>query len=80
MEAQLLAADRHLVAEKDADCCYVRSDKYWVTDPAGIAWETFHTLSGVPVVGDADATPVDTARSGCGCAPRAVAGAKSCCN
>jgi lactoylglutathione lyase len=80
MEQQLLAADRKLVAEKNADCCYARSDKYWVTDPAGIAWETFHTLSGVPVVGDADATPVDTARSGCGCAPRAVAGAKSCCN
>lgn len=28
------------------------SDKYWVTDPQGIAWETFHTLGEVPVYGD----------------------------
>ena len=64
--------------KRNADCCYARSDKYWVTDPAGIAWETFHTLSGVPVVGDADASPDETPRSGC--APRAEAGAKSCCS
>ena len=84
METQLLAVDRKLVAERNADCCYARSDKYWVTDPAGIAWETFHTLSGVPVVGDADASPDEAPRSGCGCAPRAdvgaEAGAKSCCS
>ena len=27
-----------------AACCYALSDKYWVTDPQGVAWETFHTL------------------------------------
>jgi catechol 2,3-dioxygenase-like lactoylglutathione lyase family enzyme len=80
MEAQLRAADQHLVAEKNAHCCYVRSDKYWVTDPAGIAWETFHTLSGVPVVGGEDGPAAGAPRGGCGCAPRAVAGAKSCCS
>ena len=79
MEAQLLAADELLVAQKDADCCYVRSDKYWVTDPSGIAWETFHTLSSVPVFGGEDAAPVDAPRTGCGCAPRADAASKSCC-
>src|SRR6476661_712324 len=63
METQLLAADRKLVAEKNTDCCYARSDKYWVTDPAGIAWETFHTLSGVPLVVGADAGPVEATRS-----------------
>ena len=82
METQLLAADRCLVAEKNADCCYARSDKYWVTDPAGIAWETFHTLSSVPVVGNAAAKPADAVRTGCGCSPRAGADAKSkaCCS
>jgi hypothetical protein len=30
-------------------CCYARSDKYWITDPQGIAWETFHTLDSAPV-------------------------------
>jgi catechol 2,3-dioxygenase-like lactoylglutathione lyase family enzyme len=79
MEAQLLAADQRLVAEKNADCCYARSDKYWVTDPAGIAWETFHTLSNVPVFGSSEETPVDAPRIGCGCATRADVGAKACC-
>jgi catechol 2,3-dioxygenase-like lactoylglutathione lyase family enzyme len=30
-------------------CCYARSNKYWINDPQGIAWETFHTLDSVPV-------------------------------
>ena len=24
-------------------CCYAESEKAWVTDPAGIVWEGFHT-------------------------------------
>jgi len=35
-----------------APCCYAQSDKYWVTDPTGIAWETFHTLGSIPVYGE----------------------------
>ena len=80
MEAQLLAADKDLVAQSNADCCYARSDEYWVTDPAGIRWETFHTLSNVPVFDSADAAPVEAPRTGCGCAPRAGVAAKSCCS
>lgn len=40
--------------EKEAGvaCCYATSNKYWVTDPSGIAWETFHTLDSIPVFGD----------------------------
>ena len=51
--------------QKNAACCYARSDKYWITDPQGIAWETFHTLDSVPVFGTdlrtADATEEKTA-------------------
>src|ERR1700732_1032681 len=50
--AQLQAADAQLVQENDQPCCYARSDKYWVTDPTGIAWETFHTLGSIPVYGE----------------------------
>ena len=32
-------------------CCYAKSDKYWINDPQGIAWETFHTLDQIPVFG-----------------------------
>ena len=52
MHAQLHSADAQLVEEKEQPCCYARSDKYWVTDPAGIAWETFHTLGSIPVYGE----------------------------
>lgn len=37
------------VEEKGTGCCYARSDKHWVTDPQGIAWESFHTLAEIPV-------------------------------
>ena len=52
MQAQLTAADDRLIAEREQACCYARSDKYWVTDPTGIAWETFHTLGSIPVYGE----------------------------
>ena len=37
-------------------CCYARSDKHWIQDPQGIAWETFHTLESIPTFSDALAT------------------------
>ena len=51
MRAQLQAADARLIEEKEQACCYARSDKYWVTDPTGIAWETFHSLGNIPLYG-----------------------------
>lgn len=30
-------------------CCYARSEKHWITDPQGIAWEHFQTLDSIPV-------------------------------
>ncbi len=30
--------------EGETICCYARSDKSWVQDPAGIAWEAFKTM------------------------------------
>jgi hypothetical protein len=51
MRAQLKAADARMIEETEQPCCYAKSDKYWVTDPTGIAWETFHTLGSIPVYG-----------------------------
>ena len=51
LQVQLQAADERMIQEQDQPCCYARSDKYWVTDPSGIAWETFHTLGSIPVYG-----------------------------
>lgn len=51
MHERLSAADAGMVAETSANCCYAESDKYWVTDPQGIAWETYHTLGEIPFFG-----------------------------
>ena len=51
MHAQLADADAGLLEEAGANCCYAKSDKYWVTDPAGVAWETYHTLGTIEVFG-----------------------------
>jgi catechol 2,3-dioxygenase-like lactoylglutathione lyase family enzyme len=65
---QLAAADENLVEEVGANCCYAKSDKYWVTDPQGIAWETYHSLGSIPVFGADSSLQTPAAASGC-CAP-----------
>jgi len=65
---RLSAAGIKDVDQPGAACCYARSDKYWTTDPQGIAWEAFHTLESVPMFGDA----IDTAgEHGACCTPAA---------
>ena len=44
-----------LLDEGETTCCYARSEKHWVTDPQGIAWEHFHTLGNIPVFNEAPA-------------------------
>jgi catechol 2,3-dioxygenase-like lactoylglutathione lyase family enzyme len=94
MHVQLNAADARLIEESEQACCYAKSDKYWITDPTGIAWETFHTLGSIPVYGEdtavfnhgASTTPVPIAesvgKSGCcGPAAKVEAGAQTgCCS
>src|ERR1700755_3245802 len=73
MRAQLEAADARMVEENEQPCCYAKSDKYWVTDPTGIAWETFHTLGSIPVYGE------DTAVFGHGVSTTPLQAASPCC-
>lgn len=40
---RLAAAGMKPVEQADTTCCYAHSDKTWVNDPQGIAWETFVT-------------------------------------
>ncbi len=53
MKARAEAADMALLDEGETTCCYARSEKHWVTDPQGIAWEHFHTLANIPVFREA---------------------------
>jgi len=49
---RLARADQKLLKQEQTSCCYAKSNKYWVQDPQGVAWEAFHTLGEVPVFGD----------------------------
>jgi len=80
MKTRLDQIDNEVVEEMGTACCYSKSDKYWVNDPAGIPWETFRTLDTIPVFNAAG-----TEDDAC-CVPTAVATVavssitkKSCC-
>ena len=77
LQAQLQAADSRLVRENEQACCYARADKYWVTDPTGIAWETFHTLGSIPVYGE-DTAVFNHGTSTVPVQPQAASGTACC--
>ena len=75
------AADMTLLDEGETTCCYARSEKHWVTDPQGIAWEHFHTLDNIPVFNEA-ATQSQGQASACCATPasrESIAGPSSSC-
>lgn len=76
MEANLHHASDTVQTQSGTACCYAQSDKHWVQDPGGIAWETFHTLASVPVFGE-DQTSGDAAAKAACCAPAMMK--SSCC-
>ena len=41
---RLAQAGQTVSEQKATTCCYARSNKAWVDDPDGVAWETFHTF------------------------------------
>ena len=76
VENALHRASDAVQAGSGAPCCYAQSDKYWVQDPAGIAWEAFHTLGSVPVFGENHSSNEPATKATC-CAP--LLGKVSCC-
>ncbi len=78
LKARASAADLTMLDEGATTCCYARSDKHWITDPQGIAWEHFHSLANIPVFNES--APVAAAAGVC-CAPSAPlqASAAACC-
>ena len=62
LAGRLKAAGAETLDQQATTCCYARSDKSWVTDPAGVRWETFFTHGetvhyGEDVIADAAGTP-----------------------
>jgi hypothetical protein len=59
LQARAAAANLAPAIETGTVCCYAKSDKHWVTDPQGIAWEHFHTLASVPTFSAQSATAAE---------------------
>lgn len=86
LNARARAADMALLDEGATTCCYAKSEKHWITDPQGIAWEHFHTLGDIPVFSEkSDGATSPAPEAGACCAPRGkpvgipVKAGSSCC-
>ena len=70
---RLADAGQDVLEQKEAACCYARSNKAWVTDPTGLKWETFHTTGELTTYGEnrAPAVAGPTPASACCARPAA---------
>lgn len=66
IKTRLETADMEMLSQEGTTCCYAKSDKHWVQDPSGIAWETYRTLETAPTFNNA--VESNNAESAC-CAP-----------
>jgi hypothetical protein len=75
-------AGDNMIEQGETTCCYAKSEKSWIDDPAGIAWETFHTTGESIVYGDGSgenqARIAHKKQSAC-CAPKAAQSSSACC-
>jgi catechol 2,3-dioxygenase-like lactoylglutathione lyase family enzyme len=74
---RLRAAERPVLEQGAVTCCYANSEKSWITDPQGIAWEAFLTTGQSTVYGDDAELPSAQASKAC-CGP-AGPEASACC-
>lgn len=75
LRERLKDAEMSVFDEGETTCCYARSDKAWVQDPSGVAWEAFQTMEDVQLFSEAAAatgevccTPETKGQPGC-CVP-----------
>jgi len=72
LRERIKQADLSTFNEGETTCCYAKSDKTWVQDPGGIAWEAYHSMEDVEFFNDAPAA------EGACCVPKAKPEASSC--
>ncbi len=65
-----------VIEEGKTSCCYAHSEKSWIFDPDGIAWETFLTHGESPVFGS---DFIEAARDSACCTPQQKPPADSAC-
>jgi catechol 2,3-dioxygenase-like lactoylglutathione lyase family enzyme len=66
LAGRLKAAGAVTLDQRATTCCYAKSDKSWVNDPAGVRWETFFTFGEATRYGEDDPEPVAAAPASAG--------------
>lgn len=56
IKERLEEAEMSMLTQEGTTCCYAKSDKHWVQDPSGIAWESYRTLESAPTFNDSETT------------------------
>ena len=65
LAGRLKAAGEETFDEEAVNCCYAQGDKTWVSDPAGVRWETFYTFADATTYGE-DSKMDQVAATSCG--------------
>jgi catechol 2,3-dioxygenase-like lactoylglutathione lyase family enzyme len=78
---RLRQAGGAILEEGQTACCYAKSEKAWIEDPAGISWETFHTTDESTDYGTSVKKGAQIALAKACCEPKALAqaDAAACC-
>jgi len=61
---RLKAAGQSTFDQTATTCCYAKSDKSWVSDPAGVRWETFYTFDEAAHYGEDEVATVSEPSGG----------------
>ncbi len=69
VHGRLQAAEGPVLEEGRTTCCYAQSEKSWIADPSGVAWEAFHTTGESTVYGTS--APKEQLATGACCGPTA---------
>ena len=73
VQERLKAKDIPLTDEGETICCDARSEKSWIQDPSGIAWEAYRTMEDVQLFSGRDGSD-----EGACCTPDTM-GTPDCC-
>src|SRR6202167_5555249 len=76
--ARLHQAGGNITEQGQTSCCYAKSEKSWIVDPAGISWETFHTTRESTDYGDGSGERVVRVAHGKSCCAPAPESAETC--
>jgi len=74
LASRLKAAGAQTFDQEATTCCYAKSDKSWVTDPAGVRWESFFTHGDATSYGEDEIIAGDG-----GIVPALATVARACC-